>query len=449
VRRIGLRLRPRRRTAVEPAPWRLPGEAAVETLDDGLTICVLSNRAAPVVTTALWYRASTRDEPEGQGGIAHFLEHMMFKGSAAYGAGEIDRRTQALGGDNNAFTSHDATVYHFSFAPPHWREALTIEADRMASLALERREVDAERRVILEEIAMYEAEPWDSLDQRVQAARFPGHAYGRPVLGTAAELAATGRRELAEFHRRFYRPSNAVLVVAGDVGPEAAEAVREHFAGVARRDGGGDAGAAARAVAEPTLPAAPGRIVQRKGEVPRLLAALPAAAVGHPDHAPLRIATVVLGSGRASRLHRRLVDEEQLCQWVNADLAEAVEPGSFSVAAELVPGVEPARVEALVLAELEGLALRPPDAEELERARRVTLADWVMGHEKVYQQALAAGFALALFGDLEQPERSLARCLEVEAEGVAEAARRYLDPCGAVIGWSLPRNGGGGRGEEE
>jgi zinc protease len=420
----------------------------VETLDDGLTVCVLSNRAAPVVTTALWYRAGTRDEPEGHGGIAHFLEHMMFKGSAAYGAGEIDRRTQALGGDNNAFTSHDATVYHFSFAPPHWREALAIEADRMASLALAPREVDAERRVILEEIAMYEAEPWDSLDQRVQAARFPGHAYGRPVLGTAAELAATGRRELAEFHRRFYRPSNAVLVVAGDVGPEAAEAVREHFAGVAGRDGGGGAGAAARAVAEPPLPAAPGRIVQRKGEVPRLLAALPAAAVGHPDHAPLRIATVVLGSGRASRLHRRLVDEEQLCQWVNADLAEAVEPGSFSVAAELVPGVEPARVEALVLAELAGLALRPPDAEELERARRVTLADWVMGHEKVYQQALAAGFALALFGDLEQPERSLARCLEVEAEGVADAARRYLDPCGAVIGWSLPRNGGG-RGEEE
>ena len=105
----------------------------MERLDDGLTVCVLSNRAAPVVTTALWYRAGTRDEPPGHGGIAHFLEHMMFKGAATYGPGDIDRRTQALGGDNNAFTSHDATVYHFNFAPEHWAEALAIEADRMAA----------------------------------------------------------------------------------------------------------------------------------------------------------------------------------------------------------------------------------------------------------------------------------------------------------------------------
>src|SRR5207244_7983610 len=119
---------------------------------------------APLVASVLYYRVGTRDEPAGRGGVAHFLEHMMFKGSARFGPGEIDRRTQALGGINNAFTSHDSTAYYFNFAADRWTEALTIEADRMAGLTLNPDEVASERQVILEEIAMYASEPWDALE---------------------------------------------------------------------------------------------------------------------------------------------------------------------------------------------------------------------------------------------------------------------------------------------
>ena len=115
-----------------PSLRSLPGNIHLERLDNGLTVCLLTNRQAPVVTSALFYRAGTRDEPAGHGGVAHFLEHMMFKGSAHYGPGEIDRRTQALGGSNNAFTSHDLTAYYFNFAADRWAEALAIEVDRAA-----------------------------------------------------------------------------------------------------------------------------------------------------------------------------------------------------------------------------------------------------------------------------------------------------------------------------
>jgi zinc protease len=426
--------------AAATVPGRLPGEVVVERLANGLTVGVLANRQAPVVTTALWYRVASRHEPAGQAGVAHFLEHMMFKGSPRFGPGAIDRRTQALGGDDNAFTSHDATAYYFSFAADRWREALAIEADRMESLLLAPEEVEGERRVILEEIAMYEAEPWDALEERVLAALFGGHPYGRPVLGTRRDLLATGRDELAAFHRHHYRPSNAVLVVGGEVGDEAFAAAAEAFAGVADRPGG----TALPAVPPAAPPAGLRRVEQRMGEVPRLLLALPAPAADHPDHALLRLATVVLGSGRASRLHRRLVDEENLCVWAAADVGETVEPGALTVSLELVPGAEPAEVEARVLAELAALAegRGPVTPIELERARRVVTADWVFGHERVHQQALAAGFALALF-DLGHAERSLGRALAAGSDELGAVAARWLVPeRGAVVGWSLPRQGG-------
>ncbi|HEY4563506.1 MAG TPA: pitrilysin family protein, partial [Thermoanaerobaculia bacterium] len=157
-----------------PGLKSLPGRLELERLGNGLTVCLLENPQAPVVTSALFYRAGTRDEAPGHGGTAHFLEHMMFKGAARFGPGEIDRLTQALGGVNNAFTSHDSTAYYFNFAADRWTEALAIEADRMSSLALDPEQVASERQVILEEIAMYDSEPWDALEMAVHERLFPG-----------------------------------------------------------------------------------------------------------------------------------------------------------------------------------------------------------------------------------------------------------------------------------
>ena len=171
------------------------------------------------------------------------------------------------------------------------------------------------------------------------------------------------------------------------------------------------------------------------------MVALPAPAGDHPVTAALRQAAIVLASGRASRLHRRLVDDEQLCAWIHADLGDTLDPGSLAVAAELVPGAEPERVEAALVEEVASLAERPPAGDELERARRVALADWTFGHEKVHQQALTAGGALCLFGDLGLPARQLAAAVAAGGDELAAVARRHLDPRQAVVGWSLPPAG--------
>jgi len=402
--------------APHPAPPALAGRIDRRRLGNGLEVVLVENRQAPIVSTALFYRAGARDEPRGQGGVAHFLEHMMFKGSPAYGAGDIDRLTQALGGTNNAFTSQDVTAYYFAFAADRFPIALDIEADRMRELTLDPEEVASERQVIVEEIAMYRDEPWDALELEILAALHGDHPYGRPVLGSPEELAGADRATLAEFHRRYYRPDNAVLVLAGDLPADCAGRVEAAFGAIP--PGGGPARAP---LAPPRGPAEPVRLERRHGEVARLQLALPAPPPDTPEHAGLRVLAAALALGRSSRLQRALVEEGELCLAVSAGLAENVLASVGAIEEQLAD-----------------LGARPLPEEELERARQVFLADWVFAQERIHQQALAAGIAAALW-DLEQPQRLLSRALAADAAALARLAERHLDPRrGSVLGLSLP-----------
>ena len=316
-----------------------------------------------------------------------------------------------------------------------------VDGTDLAGLALEAEEVDRERQVILEEVAMYEDDPWTALEQRVMDALFPDHPYGRPVLGTRRELAATGGAELAAFHRRLYRPERAVLAVAGDLEPGAAEAVRRTFESVAPRSGDLRAKAPREQGPKAAPPERLQRLERRRGQVPRLLLALPAPAADHPDHPRLRLALALLAGGRSSRLYRFLVDEGQLAAWVAEDLAETLDPGVATLSLEVVPGVEPERVEAALLAELAELRRRPPSEGEIERARKVALADWIFGHEKIHEQALLVGQSVAFWGP-SYPVESLGRLLSAGREELLQVAERYLRPeAGGVLGWSLPERG--------
>ena len=309
-------------------------------LANGLEVAVLATGRVPLVSTVLWYRVGAAAEARSHGGAAHFLEHMMFKGSAGFGPGEVDKLTQRLGGNNNAFTGHDSTAYYFQFASDCWERALDLESDRMRGLLLEASEVDHERRVILEELAMYESDPWDALERRVQALLYGDHPYGRAVLGTPAELAATGPEELRAFQRDHYCPANAVLVIAGDVGEDALDAAERRFGDLPSRP------PPPRAASAPPPRGGRRRLERRHGELPRLIWSVTAPAWSDPRHAALRLLTQLLTEGKSSILHRALVEEGQLCSWVAADLAATLEPGAWSVATELLPGVEPERVEA-------------------------------------------------------------------------------------------------------
>ena len=412
----------------------------IKTLANGLQVAALESRRANVVSSAIVYCAGTADEVAGQGGTAHFLEHMMFKGAGRHGQGEIDRITRSLGGTNNAFTGHDSTLYYFTFAADRWEKALDLEVDRLEGLLLDKAEVKSERQVILEEIAMYEGDPWDSLDQAVHTAFYGDHPYGKPVLGTRAELKKIDGKVLRAFHQRYYQPANAVVVVVGAVEPAAAVAAVEerfgHLPAVAPPP---------RPFAElPPPPGKSGRIVRHQGEVARMLAAAPGPAARHADHPLLRLLLCVAGSGRSSRLHRALVDEGQLCVWATCDVNETVSSGCLVLASEVIPGVEPERVEALMFGEISRLVNEPPSVEEIARARRMVHADWLFGHEKVDQQAFQIGTAMAIF-DLEHPWRSQERLLAASRDELAAVAETWLRELEsrAVVGWSLPHGSAG------
>jgi zinc protease len=244
-------------------------------------------------------------------------------------------------------------------------------------------------------------------------------------------LLATGAAELAAFHRGFYRPDNAVLVIAGAVDEGDLEAIEATLGAQA-------VGAAPRLPMPPWDPPTElARIERRHGEVPRLLLALPAPPADHADHPLLRVLATALADGRTSRLRHDLVEERELCLFIDADAEAARGPGTFSVEAELHEGVEPREVEERVLAHLRALSEAPLEEAELARARTALLADWVFGNEQAHQQALTLGFGLALF-DEGHSERNLAAALAASAQELQLAAKRWLVPERGVVGWALP-----------
>ncbi|MDE2923609.1 MAG: pitrilysin family protein [Acidobacteriota bacterium] len=410
---------------------RVAGRA--ETLDNGLRVVLLPQNGAESIVVALCYRAGSRDEEPGECGLAHFLEHMMFKGSAAYEPGAIDRLTQGLGGTNNAFTSHDATLYHFQFERGSWQEALRIESDRMRGLSLLPAEVALEREVILEEIRMVEDDPWDALEQAVAGRIFGDHPYGRSVLGTRESLRALDAEALRSFHRRHYRPGRAVLVCAGGLPPDAMEKI-EATLGAVRRE----SRSAAPPVGGSEDPRTQSlRVELRRGETPRLLIAHPAPAPDDPAHVHLRLALAVLCTGRSSRVQRDLVEEDPLALWASAAVTGHRLGGMATLSAEAAPGVPPERLEEELCVRIEGLANRPPDAGELERAKRILFADWVFLHEPIAERAMTAALEHALFspGFSRDSFRQLAGAAGSDVAGACSA---WLSPETRVVGWSLP-----------
>jgi zinc protease len=407
---------------------------ARRVLANGLEVVLLERPDSPGVSVALWYDVGSREETPAELGAAHFLEHMMFKGSARFGPGVLDQRTQALGGSNNAFTSHDATVYWFRAPPEGWTEILEMEADRMAALSLDPVEVESEREVIVEEIAMYASDPWDALEQEVLATLWGPHPYAQPILGTEASLAALGATELGAFRRRWYQPNRARLVVAGPLSmDQVVQQAQSSFGAIA------GVGVGPRVEAPAVGPAAPRRVERRMGELARLMVALAAPPTTSRDHAHLRVLAAVLGSGRNSRLHARLVEHDQLCSFVSVHQGDGALGSVFSLTAELHEGADPARVEAVVDEEIQRLSETPPAGAELARARRQIESDFVFGHESVHEQGLGVGGALALGDEPGQPEQSLAWSLAARPDELAFAARTWLGASGRVVGWSLPR----------
>lgn len=403
-------------------------------LANGLRILIGERHLDPVVSCLLFYRVGSTDETEREAGCSHFLEHMMFKGSEQFAKGDVDELTARLGGQNNAFTSYDHTAYWFEFAADRWERALEIEADRMRGLSLDAAEFEAEREVVLEELAMGEDDPWTVLGRRVEAAVFQRHAYGRPIIGNPASLTALSVEDMAEYHARFYNPANATLVVCGDVTPtKVVRAAREHFGSIPA------APEPSRAFWAPLEePGGETRLEMRWPDSGnRLCIGWPTVPVGHPDDDVLDVIQTLLVTGRRARLQRRLVLDADLALSVTAHNDTRVQGGAFWLMVDAARGAERADVERAIDAELERLSTERLRASELARAVSMLVASEAHEGESISDLAHELG-GFAVDADWRMAFDGAARLARITPAQVKRVAREVLGRNRRVVGWCTP-----------
>jgi zinc protease len=406
-------------------------------LANGLRVLLAERHGDPVVASVLFYPVGARTETEREAGLSHFLEHMMFKGTPRFGKGEVDRLTTELGGSNNAFTGHDHTAYWFELASDRWEAALELEADRMRHLSLEPAEFEAERAVVLEELAMGEDDPWRALIRRVEEALFPHHPYGRPIIGYPESLKRLAPADMRAYYERFYHPGNATLVVSGDIRPHAAlGAIRKRFARLPAGRPLSETDCYRRTLEEP---AGEKRVVATWDDPGRrLVVVFPAARVGTADDDALDVLATVLAGGQLSRLHRRLVVEEGLATSISANNDSRVESGAFWLFAECAQEADPAQLEAALHAELARLVREPVPRAELERAHALLVAGEAFEGETATDLAEALG-EWAVDDDWRRAFDGCERHLALAAPALRAVAGRLLRPERRVVGWCVPK----------
>ena len=419
-------------------------DPATFELDNGMQVVVIENHRAPVVTHMVWYRAGAADEPTGKSGIAHYLEHLMFKGTKTRAPGEFSQIIAGLGGRENAFTSQDYTAYFQTVAPQHLGTMMELEADRMTGLTLTDEIIEPERKVILEERrSRTDNNPRALLSEQVSAATYLNHPYRLPVIGWAHEIEAITRADLEEFYRTWYAPNNAILVVSGDVDPdEVLRLAKKHYGPVAARD----LPPRIRPAEPPQI--APREVVLRDARVEqpsmsrRYIA--PSYTAGDTVHAyALEVLSEVLGGGTTARIYRGLVVDQPLA----ASAGAWYSPGSLDLTTfgfwfTPRPGVALEDVEAALDEKIATLLQDGVTEDEVERAKLRLIDGAVFARDSVSGPARIFGAALASGETAKDVEAWPDRIQAVTVEQVNAAARAVIDARRSTTGVLLPADGG-------
>jgi zinc protease len=409
------------------------------TLPNGLAGVVIEDHRAPVVTQMVWYRVGSADEPPGQSGIAHFLEHLMFKGTVTLAEGDFSRIVAENGGEDNAFTSLDYTAYFQRIAADRLDLVMGMEADRMAHLDPGAPGVLAERDVVLEERRQrVDNAPDGPFEEQLRALLYLNHPYRHPVIGWRDEIAAYDRDKAMAFYRTHYAPNNAILVVAGDVDPaEVRRLAERHFGPIPA----GPVPARLRPQ-EPTPVAARRFEVRdarvREPQLARLYLAPQRRPGDQEEAAALTLLAELLGAGITSLMARELELGEGIAVSTGAGYAGlSVDRQGFSLRVGPKPGVSLAEAEAALDGLIARVVAEPPDAAQLDRIKARLRAAEVYQQDSQQGRARRVGAALATGLSLEDVEAWPALLQRVTPEAVRAAAAAVFRPEASVTGWLL------------
>lgn len=399
-----------------------------KTLGNGLKVIVKTDHRAPVAVQQVWYRAGSMDENYGVTGVAHLLEHMMFKGTPTVPAGEFSRRIAALGGRENAFTSRDHTAYFQTLQSGLLPQAMQLEADRMAHLTLSPAEFAKEIQVVMEERRLRtDDNPQALLHEQLMATAYQTHPYHHPVIGWMNDLRQMTAADARDWYTRWYAPNNAVLVVVGDVDPQQVFAWAEQYYGAipART-------LPVRKAGEETPASGPRRVVVRApAKQPLALLAWPAPRLADPardaDPYALEMLAAVLDGHASARLPQALVKNARIADEVGAGY-DAIGRGPGLFTAEIVPaeGKSLAEAVAALKGELARVAREGVSAEELARVKAQLLAGQVFQRDSLFYQAMLIGEAETAGLSWRVIDARYVRLRAVTPEQVQAAAKAYL-----------------------
>jgi len=408
------------------------------TLANGLEVVVVPDHRAPVVTHMIWYKVGAADETPGKSGLAHFLEHLMFKGTEKNPGDAFSRQVAAIGGQENAFTASDYTGFFQRVPRNHLKEMMALEADRITGLVLTNDVVQPELNVVLEEQNMRVANnPAARLGEQMDAALYLNHPYGRPVIGWRPEIEQLDREDALAFYRRFYSPNNAVVVVAGDVTAEEVKADAEATYGkIADRAETNPRHRPMEPLQEAprTVTLADLRVEQPSVSRDYLVPSESSAKPGESE--ALEVLANVLGSGENCRLYRGLVVEQGLALNAGATYSgTAVDYAKFAVFGAPKPGVSLPQLEAAIDGILAEVIAHGISSDELDRAKTRLIAEAVYAEDNQATLARWYGSALATGQTVDNVRAWPDRIRAVTADAVQNAARTWLDRRHSVTGY--------------
>ncbi|MGY2903910.1 M16 family metallopeptidase [Bradyrhizobium sp. URHC0002] len=411
------------------------------TLDNGLQVVVIPDHRTPVVTQMIWYKVGSADETPGKSGLAHFLEHLMFKGTAKHPAGEFSQTVLRIGGNENAFTSLDYTGYFQRVPREHLAKMMEFEADRMTGLILKDENVLPERDVVLEEFNMRVANNPDArLSEQIMAALYLNHPYGRPIIGWRQEIEKLDREDALAFYKRFYAPNNAILVIAGDVdAKEVRPMVEKAYGGIPAQP----AIAAHRVRPQEPVPAAPRTVTLSDPRVEqtglRRYYLVPSSTTAAAGEGPaLDVLAQLMGGGSNSYLYRALVIDRPLAVSAGAGYqGTSLDPSQFSISVSPKHGVEFSQVEQAIDGVIADVIQNPARAEDLERVKTQLIAEAIYAQDNQATLARWYGGALTTGLSIDDIRSWPDRIRAVTAEQVRDAAQKWLDKNRSVTGYLI------------
>lgn len=406
-----------------------------KVLPNGLKVLLKEEHKAPVVTFQIWYKVGSRNERLGKTGLSHFLEHMMFKGTKKYGPKQFSRIVMKNGGNDNAFTGKDYTAYFQNFAADRIHISLELESDRMQNLLIDPKEVESERKVVMEERRMrYEDDPVSTMVEQMKAAAFMAHPYQWPVIGWMADIEAITREDLYHHYKTYYVPNNATIVVVGAFDTKRLLPEIERYFGRIRR------GPEVPKVTakEPRQTGERRIIVKREAELPAVFAGYHTPNLTHPDSYVLDIIAGILSDGKSSRIYRSLVYEKQLALYAGGDYdSVTADPNLFYVYAGVMPGKTTDEVEAALYNEIERIKTEPVTDEELQKAKNQIEAGFIMAQDSVFFQAMLLG-KYETVASWRYIQKYLDGIRAVTKEDIQRVAKEYFTQDNRTVGILIP-----------